>query len=273
MAEMTETQKVPVGECVAYSYGFLQRNWAELAPACLLMALVSGVYAMLPGIDANNALSMGFAIISALASAAYSAAVLRKAIHDERSGPFGVTFGADEVRVVLAGLALALAVMPVFLVAFTGLAFVAAGDGLAFEQMTTDPALLAEAVREKLGPAGSMGFMLFLLVCMGVVVWIWVRLFLVSAATMGERRLVTFATWAWTRGDFWRVFAAILATSLPPFLLSGIFVQITNTEPAGLISFLMGAAQGFVSAMLGIPALALAGHLYKGLRPPGFVAN
>ncbi len=100
---------------------------------------------------------------------------------------------------------------------------------------------------------------------------------MVNAATIGERRIVFFQTWGWSRGNVFRVVAAIILIALPAALLNMILGSILNSagnaQPAFMTAIIVDSALSLIAALVSIPSIALGAQLYKGLRPPDFVAK
>ena len=273
--------KAPVRASVATAWRFFFAHWAEFAPAAALVALAGGLGDLIEGAMASGGLVISHAL-SLLAGAVFFASVLRRAVRNQSQGPFGLSFGADEVRLVGVSLSLLMMIAPILLLVVivlfvTVLGRVASGTPQEMQALLADPDKFSRVVAERLGPTGEFAFSLFVLLICAILVWLGVRLVLINAATIGERRIVIFQSWTWTHGNFLRVFAAIVLTALPAvivsYFLSELLVSITGGATPGspLEIFLVGAFSGFVGAMSEIPSLALAAHLYQGLRPAGFV--
>ena len=132
-----------------------------------------------------------------------------------------------------------------------------------------------------LGEEGSAALSLFIMIVFVVAMFVFVRLFLINAATMGERRIVLFQTWSWSRGNVLRMLGAILLTGLPVMLINNLAVNLvasmvsaSSAEQGGGVLYLLATTWlAFISMMTSIPATVLAGIFYKGLRPPEFVAK
>lgn len=278
MADDLQHGKVPVLECVREAYRFFQANWVKLAPVCALVGAGAGLSLLLPATPDGAALSY---VVSVLTGVILAGATLRLAVRGEMVGPGGVGFGADELRLLGVTASLGLMFMPFILLIGGVLSAVLVGKlGMTVEQaaaLIRKPEDLANALA-MLEPNAPMEFSAFLLVCTGLIVFLVIRLALVNAATIGERKILVFQTWAWTKGNFWRVLGAVVLTILPGFLITGIFAEALNgmllrSGGGAAVVLVVGAVDGFIGALANIPALALAAHLYKGLRPPEFVAK
>jgi hypothetical protein len=132
------------------------------------------------------------------------------------------------------------------------------------------PEMLERALNETLvSPAGSLSA----LALFAILVFVSARLLMVNAATIGERRIVFLQTWSWSKGNVTRVIAALFLTALPVAALQLLFLfsgfQPGNLAGAIAVSY-VGSLLGLIA---GIPVTALGANLYKGLRPPNFVAK
>jgi hypothetical protein len=277
--------KAPIVASAAAAWRFFFAHWVEFLPAALMVAIVSGASTLLqvsaggggPGGFGAGAIGLALGVA---ASAMFTAAVLRRAVREEAQGPYGLSFGADEIRLIGVWLSLILMIAPILLlVAFVVFVTVlnrVAGTPAELQALLADPEKFNQAVAEHLGPAGEWALSLFFLLVLAVLVWFAVRLSLVNAATIGERRIIIFQSWSWTNGNFWRVLAALALTALPAVVASYFLLQLldvlvgaTGASPAKV--FAIGAYTGFIDALRNIPPLAVAAYLYKGLRPPDFV--
>jgi hypothetical protein len=272
---------VPVVESVREGYRFAAGNWTRFLPACALVALTTG-FVQVSQMSAGPMVMLA-AAVSVLGSCIFSAAVLRKAVRDEFSGPGGLGFGGDELRLIGVSLGLMAVFVPpivivsiILAVAFLGPVF---SDPAEAERLANDPEALRAAIQESLGPTGSLVFLAVMTMLLAVFILVAVRLVLINAATIGERKMVMFQTWGWSSGNVGRILLAMVLTYLPVLIaigfISGAVARILL--PDGLLSadpgklFIYGGLTGFVGSLGNLPAMGLMGYLYKGLRPPGFV--
>jgi hypothetical protein len=129
------------------------------------------------------------------------------------------------------------------------------------------------------GVAGAAALSLFIMIVFVIFIVLAARLYMVNAATIGERRIVMFQTWSWSSRNVLRVLAAMILTILPVMLIDsvvdtvGVSLLLSLPEGArGVVPILLiRALVTFVGAMTTIPVVALGAIFYKGLRPPGFV--
>jgi hypothetical protein len=277
-----EAGKVPVLEVVQAAYGFLAANWSALIPACLVMAAAGAASLSVSLGPGPGPLALA-SVISVLAGAVFAAAVLRRALRPDEAGGGTPRFGADEFRLIGVSISLFLMFLPLVTLAVFVLTAVVAGrvasSPEAMQELAADPQKLADAIAASMSPAGQMAFSGFILLLTAIALWLTVRLSLVSAATIGERRMVVLQTWGWTKGNLLRVLAAMALTFLPAMLVRGAVTSLLTPDAEGPLRLsvttaaLIGGVQGFVAALTTIPALALAARLYAGLRPPNFAAK
>lgn len=290
------SDKVPILECVRASWLFLFENWRLFLPAAALVAAISQIglvlsFGMAPA-DGQPQSALQGPLVDiliytpvAIASLFFAAAVLRKAVRDEFIGRTGLVFGPDELRLLGVMLAMACLYLPlaglvVFVLAITVFGRIATSPE-ALEALLADSEALNNAITLALGETGSAALSLFIMIIVAIFILIAARLSMVNAATIGERRIVIFQTWSWTRGNVLRVIAALILTFLPVILINNlvgsIAIALMQAMPGASESvpllLLASFAVSFVTSMTSIPPLALGATLYKGLRPPDFVAK
>ncbi len=284
--------KVPVFECVRSAWLFLIQNWRLFLPAAGIVAVVSQVGPLVAYLTApaatqtQSALQAGlgnFLILApgALISVLFTAAILRKAVRDEFHGPTGLAFGADEVRLLGASLAMmclfvpliTLLVVVLFITVFSKIATSEA----ALETLLADPEALNQAILEALGENGATAMSLFILIMFAIFVYLSARLYMINAAAIGEKRIVLFQTWSWSRGNILRLIGAMILTVLPVMLIGSVAADLLRAivpPTAGIVAVLLvSTLLAFVGAVTTIPVVALGAIFYKGLRPPEFVAK
>ena len=269
--------KVPVVECAVVAWRFFLENWQRFLPAAVIVALVSGIApALLVSGQATPLGQLLVAAISTIVGIFFVAAVLRQAVRGEFQGPAGLGFGPDETRLFGILGATALLVVPPILL-FSVVVFVVLlgrmGSADQLDALAADPEAFNRALNEALATPAGMVVQLIGLVLIGVLLVVSARLIMINAATIGERRIVFFQTWSWSKGNVLRIIAAMILTALPVAL----FNLIVNSILSGAVGRQGGAAAimlEVVIALIGalglIPQIALGAHLYKGLRPPGF---
>jgi hypothetical protein len=290
------TGQVPIIECTREAWQFLLRHWRAFLPAAIIIAIIgeiipaltlfSSVQSVTPTATPAISLANVAALVPAmLASLMFSAAVLRKAVRDEFIGPTGLTFGADELRLlgVLAALMcmfVPLAVLIYFVVFILVLSRLAKSPE-ELQALLTDGEAFNTALQNALGEGGTAMFLLATFALMAALLYVFTRLLLINAATIGERRVVMFQTWSWSRGNVWRMLAAFMLTWLPANLIDSIVYEIgvsvlnavVTPQNATFAIPVFKVIVTFVAAMLSIPTIALASVFYRGLRPKDFVAK
>jgi hypothetical protein len=287
--------KVPVIACIRAAWAFFLENWRLFIPAAAIVAFVSQVGPLLAGLAASpnrppqSALQAVFGdflvyLPGIIAGLMFTAAILRKAVRDEFLAPTGLAAGADEIRLLGAGLAMACLFIPlgglVALVLWIALFSKIVTSEAAMQALLNDPEAMNKAIVEALGEGGAMALSLFLMLVMAIFIVLVARLYMINAATIGERRIVLFQTWSWSRGNVLRMIGAMILTVLPVMLIDNIVqtiaVSFLVAIPEGsrfMPGLLASAIVAFASAMTTIPVAALGAVFYKGLRPPDFVAK
>jgi hypothetical protein len=290
----TTAGKVPILECVRSAWAFLVEHWRRFLPAAAVTAAIAQIGVVLAVLTASQGSApqsalqafLGDLIVilpAALAGLVFAAAILRKAVRDEYIGRTGVTFGADEVRLLGAAVAMmclflpliALVAIVMFVVVFSR---IAASDE-ALRALLADPEALNAAITAALGDSGAVAFSLFILIVCALFIVLAARLYMINAATIGERRIVLLQTWSWSRGNVLRIIAAMILTVLPVMMLDNLVVSIfaaltASTDGSGAslpLLLIVGFSVSFVTALTSIPIIMLGAILYKGLRPRDFV--
>ncbi len=288
--------KVPIIACVRSSWQFLIDNWRLFLPAAAIVAVVSQVgptIALLsaPGDAPRQSVMqdlLGDFLVSLptiIAGLLYTAAILRKAIRNEFIGRVGLTFGADEVRLLGAALAMACLFVPllslvVIILGVTVFSKIATSQA-GLEALLSDPDAMNAAIIAAIGEGGAAALSLFIMAMFVIVLILAARLYMVNAATIGERRIVMFQTWRWSSRNVLRVLGAMILTLMPVMLIDSVVdnvgLSVLHALPEGdrgiLPVLLVGVVETFVGAITTIPVVVLGAIFYKGLRPPDFVAK
>lgn len=175
------------------------------------------------------------------------AAAVYRVIFRHDDSRFGyLRLGRDELRLMV--LTVILVLLTIFLLASVTLfATIIAGFG-AF--VSTGFAIRLGAVAE--------------LFCIGVVVYVLVRLSLAPAATFAERRLRLFESWQLTRGVFWRLFGAYVL-ALCCIVAVGFLALILFTAVAGVVVLATGGQLTDVGAILQPDETSLRSYLNPGV--------
>ncbi len=270
--------KVPIIACVRSGWTFLAQNWRQLLLAAAICAAISqvGIAAAIVFAQGQGAQPGPLSLIpTILAGLMFTAAVMRKAVRDEFVVPTGLSLGADEGRLLGVGACVALLAIPlVFVFSIIAMATIfsrVAATPEAMEALAENPEAMMQAIEEALGPTGLAilegALVLLYSIVLGLVAFI-------QAATIGEKRIVLFQALRWTSGNFFRVLAAMVLTIAPAILVTLLISMIAAPAVADAVTFLIfSVVLAFVGNILAIPIAALGAVLYKGLRPPDFVAK
>ncbi len=282
----TPPGKVPISESSAAGLKFLTDHWQKLLPASALMGVITAAYFLsLPSAQTPSSSGVGLftSLIFLAGLIVVSASFYRLAIHDEYPAPAGLAFGRDESNYFGASIwssaPFVALIAPVMIGSFAFLNAAAKKAGYTLEQLLVDEKLAAQAVAAN-GGAGPLA--LVFLATMVVIVWLFLRLSLAMPATIGERKIKVWSTFSWTKGNVWRILAAILLLWLPLFILSQVVLSIfslalgvnpgdaqAGKAPVSAALGIYGFVTGAVSALLGTaPITGLLAFLYKGLKPP-----
>lgn len=273
MADAT-AGKVPVIACFRSAWRFLFQNLRLLLPSAAICALLSQIGALASMFTAPAgqaaATSLPMLVPAVIAGLMFAAAVLRKSVRDEFAPPLGLSLGADEGRLFLLGLAVALLAIPVaFLLSILILGPLLgriAATPEAMEALAQDPEAMAQALDKVLGSGGlaliEIVILFFWCLLAGLIAFM-------QAATIGEKRVMVFRALGWTAGNVLRVLAAILLTIAPTILATIVMAALAGFLIADATSYLIVTTLiAFLGNILAVPVCALGAILYKGLRPP-----
>ena len=165
--------------------------------------------AMGPAMRASGILYLAMAIFYPM----MIAGVLRHIIHGvSPSLPFNLRYGIDELNIVLATILLFVMMMAVIIIGSIGFAIVAALVGMALSAISD-----------------SLGVIVILLggvVLFGAFFWFYVRLSLVYAAGVGERKMGIAESWNLTSGNAFGLFVYWAIWSVIMIVLSLIFMAV-----------------------------------------------
>lgn len=283
---MAEIGKVPVQESVGAALRFLRENAQFSAVLAVAGAAVATVIAMisLKVAALGVPLSVLSTFVAALIYAGFTIAAL-----DGAAG-VGQRIVPDGGRVWAAMLVVGFFLCIVFIVlaipgfillgAILGPRYAADLQGVSGDQAAS-VALMERMVSEN--PGVWLGFAL-------VYGLIWLaltsRLFLSAPASIDAKRILTFETWPWTKGNMLRIMGARLMLLAPAYILVSAISYIlalslginildpeslqsfsqSNTAMFALFSFVTTALQLFLFRSL---EAGLSAYLYRGLKPQG----
>jgi hypothetical protein len=275
--------KVPVVACVVASWKFLIDSWRQFLPAALIIGFVSGIAPIV--LSSGGGITVGgtylLVLIGNLAGVFITAAILRKAIRNEYLAPTGLAFGQDEARllgVLGSGVLLMIPIVIISLIVYT---FVLIGSMQLtpeqMEAMAQDPVAMQKAMEDTLKTSAGLTIQFLALLGLIVLFVVYCRLSMINAATIGERKIVFFQTWSWGKGNTLRIIAAILLTAFPAALISLLAANLMGTlaslAPNPITIAVSGIIASTIGAFASIPPTVIGAELYRGLKPPGFVAK
>lgn len=286
--------KVPIIACVRSAWLFLIENWRLFLPAAAIVAVVSQIgpllaYLTIPPNAPQRTIMEAFLgdmliyLPGAFAGLLYTAVILRKVVRNEFMGRTGLAFGSDEVRLMGVAVAMACLFIPlislvVIVLAVTVFSKIATSQA-ALEALLADSEAMNDAIIAALGEGGAAAMSLFIMVVFAIFILLAARLYMVNAATIGERRIVIFQTWSWSSRNVLRVLGAMVLTVLPVMVIDSIVDSVgvsllAAMSPDGgsvMAVLFVQLFVTFIAAMTTIPVVVLGAIFYKGLRPPDFV--
>jgi hypothetical protein len=230
-----EMAKIPVGETVASAYGFALRNFLVVLGVIWVPFTIVGVagYFLLPpylaamrnmiaggdprAMGSGSLFLMSFALIVLLCFNMMYVGIARLAL-GVRKGSVFYYFSADRAFWRLLGAYFVFfLIMLGMIVAATMIARVLAAAGVGFPVVITG----------------------LIIVCL--IVFVGTRMMFLSApVTVAEGRRVVSRSWSLTRGNFWRIFAVLLAIVIPLMIVQMIletvvvaFMHLPTAPPQG----------------------------------------
>ena len=276
---------VPVMEAARAAYRFWREAWRPALGALLVLSAAAAVQGYFAMTGATGWALLGTLVTLVAQIIAYGA-LFRLAFADERTGepafqtgPGGLQWGGMENRLLGATLLLLLLVFVaaiIFAILFVIAMFVAVGGAGADLEGADTP----QAVFEALGYRGVLVLGVTTLAAALLAIWVSVRLALVLPATASSGKVQVFETWRLTKGQFWRILAAMLIASAPTILWAmfsgGVEGALAEDGPREGVRVLppataavMAVVGGLVTGVLQAPLSAgLTAYLYRGLREP-----
>lgn len=280
---MAEAGKVPVRESVGAAARAVRENARFVGTLALgagaAAALITLLLALAPALGlVLNVLSWG---LNAFVYAALLAAFL--------SGPAAAVarWGGNGLRVWAAVVVVGFFVAIVSLVLLIAISVALGPFLLPFAQelqSVGEDRAAAMTLLVRMVSAAPAPFAIAGLFFSAVLLMLTSRLYLAAPASLELGRLMTFETWAWTKGSMLRICAARLMLLAPAYVLvaalsalAGGLMGADVTTPAGFVSLAEGNAFAaslfvFATSVVGIgiyTALeaALSAYLYRGLKP------
>lgn len=221
--------KLPVLTSVAAGYSFLFANWQRVlilaAPYLITSILLVWNQSAMTATPSGASVGLGLLLLIAnlLATIVLTAAVFRLAVRGEVVGWQGFQLGKDELQIFVVTVLVTVLTIVVFMLAMVfAAAFVTAiangvieQAGLEQEQVTENMQL----VFDRFGAAEWAGVGLVGVLVAAVMMWLTARLALAMPATIDKRRIRVLSVWPMSKGQAWRIAAAMLLTGLPVFIV------------------------------------------------------
>lgn len=273
--------KVPILDTVRAAYAFLRANWRVTAPAAGVGALIYTAGELVGSSD-NLLLVVALNLAVVAFGLMFTSLGLRLALRQDSSGVMGLQLGRDESNLLGASLVVGFFMFIFVIVGFfvfsMAVAVVAQQQGLSVSDFQGDPTAAAETFQRLFSGSGGPVLIGLAAIFVAAMLFLSARLSLVSAATIGERKLMAFSTWKWTEGNALRILAAAFLLILPVALATGVLAGFLaaalgvsgpnfsqGPAPArALVLLLSGVVQ---YAVLSPAVFAMLAHLYRGLRP------
>lgn len=280
----TPPGKVPIAESAAAGLKFFTENWRRILPACALMGVAYGFYFYAAALTNASGAASPLAFFGSLAVLVLmillGTSFYRLALRSQYPGALGVALGADERAYFGAVIWAAVPIVLIGLIALFALATILVPDlqasGMTPEQAANDQAFMTRLLQKHGGPAALIFFVAAVLI-----LWISLRLVLAPPATIDSGKIKVWSTASWTKGNTWRIFAAIFMLMAPLTILVLVIQSIValavgvnpDQAQAGIAAptpgvAIYGFAYGLTSALSLAPMAGLTSFLYKGLRPP-----
>jgi hypothetical protein len=218
---MSDSQ-VSIGAALSYAWSLWRTHWRDIWGALALNALACTV--LCAGVFAQNLALMGAGFLGLLATkyATYGAMfrLAYGAEHPEeprfRLGALGLQWRGMELRMFGADLLLGLFVL--ILTVLLVIALIAPVFAMVISHGPPPANMTLDQLQQIIGPNGMTGVEVGMLLLRAVLVFVMTRLSLYLPATADSGRVAVLRTWKLTRGNFWRIFAAMRSMErLPPW--------------------------------------------------------
>jgi len=273
---------VPIRESVGAALRFSRENLRFIVIVAALGAVATTLISAI-GIAAPALVplvSLGTALVQTFVYAAFTGCALfgAPAVRNRWPADGGRVWAAMVVIAFLMFIVLVVVTIPVMIMLMVGpLASYVPELTRAGRDEAAVMAVMTRFVEEK--PGAILAVMLFY-----AAIWFVLtsRLYLAAPATVDQRRILTFETWAWTKGATLRIIAARLMLLLPANILVGALGYLigrlvgVNTlspgaaaiaaNPLGLIVYTLVASFITYALYLALEA-GLSTSLYQGLKP------
>lgn len=259
---------------LAGAVAFVPKAWANAWAVLLLLAVVLAAPFFIIRHDARlmQVLLILWPMATLVAGTAAGGALFRLGVTNSTAdtrrlglGLGGLQFGRPELRLIAAGIVVALFLGLVALALGVAGAFIYGASGLA----GLDLSRLCKGVRS--GDAGSIVVAVFLAGAAWMLVQLGVRLSLFKPATVARGRMVTLDSMALAQGAFWPLLTGLVVVLTPSFLLAGLCLgavdlhppSVPNVTPARVSAVVEAAIAAFIQAPL---AAGFLSEAYKRLE-------
>lgn len=280
---MSEAGKVPVRESVGAALRLVRENANFVGTVALVSAVAMAVITLVSNFAGPFSIFLSAAAL--FVSAASYGALTESAL--DGPGAARAKLWANGMRVLGAMLVVGLFMFIVSLVLIIAISVMlgpvltpyAAELARVQQDSIAGMALLTRMLQEN--PAPFAVATLFF-----GAVWLMVtsRVFLAAPASVARGRIITFETWAWTKGNMLRICAARIMLLGPAYVLVtalsqlfGVAVGTNVMSPAAFATFAAGNVLGasvfvFANTLVNLAVFssleaALSAYLYRGLKP------
>lgn len=276
--------KVPVRECVGAALRYVRENWRVIATIAALSASIATFLAVASNFAGPA--SVLITLISSFVGAATYGAFTSGCL----SGFAGVRerLVGDGMRVWGAMAVVCFFLLIVFVVlgvpgVIVFAVLIGPRYGAELQNVSGDQAATAALMQRIV--IENPGMILAFLVFYGVLLLaLTSRLYLAAPASVEAKRILTFETWSWTRGNMWRIVGARLMLLAPAYLIAA-GVSYILASAMGLNINDPASAQAFARAQVPLYAIylfvsgflqlglysaleaGLSTYLYRGLKP------
>jgi hypothetical protein len=221
--------KLPILKSVFAGYAFLAANWQRVlmvgAPYLLsaiglvwLQSMMAPAAAVGPSAT-SGLLAFVLTLVNMVASIVFATAVLRLAVRNEFMGWNGMQLGADEARIFVVNILVAvLTVLVLLLGGLFALAFVSAMAAGIIERANLSQEAVTENIQLVFDQFSATDWAMVVLLGLGFValmLWLAARLSMALPATIERRKVQILAVWPMSKGQSWRIALAIGLTGLP----------------------------------------------------------
>ncbi|WP_300529976.1 hypothetical protein [Maricaulis sp.] len=231
---------VPILQSVAAAYAFFVSHWRHAIMAAAPYTLSYAALLILlmqvgPEGTENSALStlgFGLTLINLITSVALTSAMFRMAVRGDYSGWLHLKVGADEFRTFIVSVLMSVLTLVVFVLVFMfWLAFLSALVGGALSRAGIDPEASGFDLIEAMSYLTAMDAGVLIIAglgCAAMMVWLTARLSLALPATIDKQKILVLSIWPLSKGQAWRIAAAILLASLPLLLVEVAIYEVLS---------------------------------------------